>query len=99
MAARRFDDVRLGRTEESRDAYRNELILIPDLPPGHASYTRSLRSKAIVLMKLADIDRASNMAEAVPKYAISLETADAILRADPNSKRGRALVRTRRRSD
>jgi non-specific serine/threonine protein kinase/serine/threonine-protein kinase len=84
--------INLGRTDEARAAYEKGLSLIPDLPPGHSSYLRSRRARAVVLMKIADMERSSDMGESVHKYASSLETADSILQADPNSTRARALV-------
>jgi non-specific serine/threonine protein kinase/serine/threonine-protein kinase len=84
--------INLGRTAEARDAYQKALALIPDLPPGHPSALRARRAKAVLLMKLADIERAADAADSLVKYASSLETADAILQADPNSMRARNLV-------
>jgi tetratricopeptide (TPR) repeat protein len=43
-------------------------------------------------MKLADIERAADEPDSLAKYTSSLETADAILAADPNSTRARNLV-------
>jgi len=84
--------INLGRTEEARAAYQKALSLIPDLPPGHPSALRARRAKAVVLMKLADIERAADQPDSLAKYTSSLETADAILAADPNSIRARNLV-------
>jgi serine/threonine protein kinase len=84
--------INLGRTEEARAAYEKALALIPDVPPGHPSALRARRAKAVLLMKLADIERAADIADSLKKYASSLETADALLAADPNSTRARNLV-------
>ncbi len=84
--------INLGRTQEARDSYQKALSMLPDLPPGHPSALRASRGKAVVLMKLGDVERVSNMADALVKYANSLEIADAILQADPTSTRARNLV-------
>ena len=84
--------INLGRTDDARAAYQKALSLIPELPPGNPSALRARRAKAIELMKLADIERASDIADTVVKYTSSLATADSILQADPNSTRARNLV-------
>ena len=84
--------INLGRTDEARSAYEKGLALIPELEAGHPSALRARRAKAIVLMKLADMARASDVADSLAKYTSSLATADAILQADPNSTRARNLV-------
>jgi len=86
--------INLGRTEEAREAYQKALSLVADVPPGHPLYFRTQRAKAVLLMKLADIERPSNMADSLIKYTSSLETGDALLQADPNSTRTRNMVTT-----
>jgi non-specific serine/threonine protein kinase/serine/threonine-protein kinase len=84
--------INLGRTEEARALYQKALGLIPDLPAGHPSALRARRAKAVLLMKLADMERKADMADTLAKYTSSLETADSILQSDPNSMRARNLV-------
>ena len=84
--------INLGRTEEARAAYQKALSLVPDVEPGNPSLLRVRRAKAVELMKLADLERRSDIADTLVKYTSALETADSILQADPNSTRARNLV-------
>ena len=86
--------INLGRIDEARDAYQKSLALIPELAPGHPNAPRARRATAVVLMKLADLERHSDMGDAVTKYASSLAVADSILAADPGSTRARNMVTT-----
>lgn len=86
--------INLGRTQEARESYQKALSLVPDLPAKDPNYFRSRRAKAVLLMKLADIERPSNMADSLNKYASSLDSAEAILQSDPNSTRARNMVTT-----
>jgi non-specific serine/threonine protein kinase/serine/threonine-protein kinase len=84
--------ISLGRREEAAAIYQKALELVPELPAGDALATRATRAKAVLLTKLADLERAGNAPDAVQKYASALETAEALYKSNPNSAKDRGIV-------
>jgi non-specific serine/threonine protein kinase/serine/threonine-protein kinase len=84
--------ISLGRREEASAVYQKALELVPELPAGDRLAARATRAKAVLLTKLADLERAGNAPDAVQKYASALETAEALYKSDPNSAKDRGIV-------
>ena len=84
--------ISLGRREEAAAVYQKALELVPELPAGDALASRATRAKAVLLTKLADLERAGNAPDAVQKYASALETAEALYQSNPHSAKDRGIV-------
>jgi tetratricopeptide (TPR) repeat protein len=84
--------ISLGRREEASAIYQKALELVPELPAGDRLAARATRAKAVLLTKLADLERAGNAPDAVQKYASALETAEALYKNDPHSAKDRGIV-------
>jgi len=82
----------LGRRDEASAVYQKALDLIPELPAGDPLAQRATRGKAVLLTKLADLERAGNAPDAVEKYASALVTADSLYKSNPNSAKDRGIV-------
>jgi tetratricopeptide (TPR) repeat protein len=84
--------ISLGRKEEAAAVYRKALELVPEVPPGDRLAERATRAKAVLMAKLADLERAGNAPDAVEKYASAVETAEALYQTNPHSAKDRGIV-------
>jgi non-specific serine/threonine protein kinase/serine/threonine-protein kinase len=85
--------INLGRAADAAQSYEQSLALIPQLASSHPSAARAARARAVILLKLGDIQaRTGNASAALQKYQSALDTADKLAGADPHNARSRNLV-------
>src|SRR5205807_9940897 len=80
---------------DAQRAYQQSLALVPALAATHASFARAGRARAVILLKLADLQsRTGSLSVALTQYGNSLEIAEKLAAADANNARARSLVST-----
>jgi len=80
--------INLGHTAEAEKAYQQALDLIPELPPSHPQAARAVRTRAVVIVHLGDMQyHGAHLPDALSRYQVALQTVETMAQADPNSTR------------
>lgn len=84
-----------GGAEEAVAAYHHALHAIPTVPRGDPSWARTVRGRAILIAKIADLPVANrDRADARRRYSESLRLTQELLHADPSNQEYRNLSST-----
>src|SRR5256885_2043578 len=76
-----------GWAEEAADAYWRSFELIPELPPGDPLSMRASRGKALLTIKMAEMEPgARNRPEILDRYKAALKIAEETGRSHPNDQ-------------
>jgi len=84
--------INLGHAAEAVKAYQQSLDLIPELPASHPLAARAARSRAVAIVHLGDMEyHASRVEQALARYQVALQTAEAMAQVDSTNMRLRDL--------
>jgi tetratricopeptide (TPR) repeat protein len=78
----------LGHTAEALAAYRQSGEILPDVPPSDPFASRVAISRIVAMVRIGDMEyEAGHLADALPKYQVSLQTVDDMSAKFPNNTR------------